>query len=91
MSTISSISRRDRNAVEQLLPLLLREVTADPEQQDLARRAARRADVVQAKELFKTQRAAEERKKDELLRARLEGERTMVSLLLLTNLGRHKS
>jgi hypothetical protein len=67
------ISRRDRQAVEQLLPLLHREITADPEQHNPLRREARRRDIANAKILFNEERRAQEARKDSELRAKLDG------------------
>ena len=66
-------SRRDRIALEPLLPYINREITADPEQRDPARRAARRQAVAQASSYFKKLRAEEEEKKEQELRASLAG------------------
>jgi len=66
-------SRRDQLALESLLPLLDREITADPEQRDPARRAARREDVAHATSVLKTLRVEEEKRKDRELVAKLNG------------------
>lgn len=66
-------SRRDQLALESLLPFIDREITADPEQRDPARRAARRQEVSQATLAFKNLRAEEEERKDRELRAKLNG------------------
>lgn len=66
-------SRRDQLALESLLPFIDREITADPEQRDPARRAARRQEVSQATLVFKNLRAVEEERRDRELRAKLNG------------------
>lgn len=66
-------SRRDQLALEPLLPLIDREITADPEQRDPARRAARKREVAQATLIYRNLRVEEEKRKDRELRARLDG------------------
>lgn len=66
-------SRRDQLALESLLPLIDREITVDPEQQDPARRAARRHEVSRATLSFRNLRVEEEETKARELRARLNG------------------
>jgi hypothetical protein len=79
-------SRRDQLALEPLLPFIDREITANPERRDPARRAARRQDVPQATLYFKNLRAEEEEKKDRELRARLNGLSKSLSLTHSTNM-----
>jgi hypothetical protein len=66
-------SRRDRLALEPLLPYINHEITADPEQRETARRAARRQAVAQASSYFRNLRAEEEKQKERELRAKLNG------------------
>jgi hypothetical protein len=66
-------SRRDQLALETLLPLIDREITADPEQRNPARRAARRHEVSRATLSFKNLRVEQEERKDRELRAKLDG------------------
>lgn len=80
------VSRRDQNVLEQLLPFIDREITVDPEQQDPARRAARRQDVAHAKILLSEERRAEEAKKDNELRAKLDSESDVFSSWSTTDL-----
>jgi hypothetical protein len=79
------VSRRDKQALEQLLPLLDQEITADPEQHDPRRRAIRRQDVAHVKLLLKEERVAEEAKKDSELRAKLDSESQMSSFKHMTD------
>lgn len=65
------VSRRDRLALEPLLDHIAREITADPDQRDPARLAARRHDVAQAKKCFKRLRDVEAEKADSELRMKL--------------------
>ena len=78
-------SRRDQLALEPLLPFIDREITADPEQRNPARRAARRQEVAQATLYFKNLRAEEEERKDRELRARLDGVSISLTLTHCTN------
>ena len=66
-------SRGDQLALEPLLPFIDREITADPEQRDPARRAARRREVAHASLYFKNLRVEEEERRDRELRAKLDG------------------
>ena len=79
-------SRRDQLTLEPLLPFIDREITADPERRDPARRTARRQDVAQATLYFKNLRAEKEEKKDRDLRARLNGVSKSMSLRHSTNI-----
>lgn len=85
-ASMNPVSRRDRQALEQLLPLLDREITVDPEQQNPARRAARRQDVACARVLFNEERRAQEARKDSELRARLDSEYCEFEMHLLQSL-----
>lgn len=71
-------SRRNEAVVEALLPLFAREITADPEHRDPRRRRARIEDFEQIRlglrALRRQQRAAAERKKDDELRLKLNGD-----------------
>lgn len=78
-------SRRDQLALEPLLLLIDREITADPEQRDPARRAARRHEVAQATLNFKSLRVAEEVKKDRELRTKLNGMSTPLTRRQVTD------
>lgn len=80
-----SVSRRDKATLEQLYPLLKREVTADPEQHNPARRAAIRAAIAQAEESCRQRHAADLKKKDDELRAKLDGEFSMTFAVQTSN------
>lgn len=71
------ISRRDEIAVESLLPLFAREITADPERHNPARREARIKEIKRYQRGFRAlrqrQRAAADKKQDEELRTKLNG------------------
>jgi hypothetical protein len=79
------VSRRDKQVLEQLLPLLDREITADPEQHDPRRRAIRKQDVAHARLLLKEERRAEEVRKDNELRAKLDSESQISSFMHMTD------
>jgi hypothetical protein len=79
------VSRRDKQVLEQLLPLLDREITADPGQYDPRRRATRRQDVAHAKLLLSEERRAEEVKKDSELRAKIDSESQISSFKHMTD------
>lgn len=66
-------SLRDQLALESLLPLMDREITADPEQRDPARRTARRQDVAHAMLVFKNIRVEKQEREERELRAKLNG------------------
>lgn len=75
-------SRRDEIAVQQMISLFHREITVDPEQHNPARRAARRQDIAHARMYFNQRRAADEQRKDDELRAKLDGQcRGAISVL----------
>ena len=65
---------RDLSLVGSLLPLFTREITADPEQHNRARREARIRDLKQMGSYMRETRMEAERRKDDELRARLDGE-----------------
>lgn len=81
-------SRRDQLALEPLLPLIDREITADPEQRDPSRRAARREGVVQATSYFRNLRNEDEERKDRELRAKLDGVSKLLTCRQVTNIPR---
>jgi hypothetical protein len=64
---------RDLSLVGSLLPLFTREITADPEQHNRARREARIRDLKQMGSYMRETRMEAERRKDDELRARLDG------------------
>jgi hypothetical protein len=66
-------SSRDLSLVGSLLPLLTREITADPEQHDRGRREARIRGLKQMGGYVREQRLEAERREDAELRARLKG------------------
>ena len=78
-------SRRDQLALESLLPLVDREITADPEQRDPARRAARRHEVSRATLCFGNLRVKEEERKDCELRAKLNGVSEQLTCRVVTD------
>jgi hypothetical protein len=67
-------SSRDLSLVGSLLPLFTREITADPEQHNRARREARIRGLKQMRSYMKETRIEAERRQDDELRARLDGE-----------------
>lgn len=79
-------SRRDEIAVEGLIDLFDREVTVDPEKHDPERRKAIKKVIARAREYYKQQSAAKERKKDDALRAKLDGEFRLVVPVQTTDL-----
>lgn len=81
-------SRRDQLALEPLLPLIDREITADPEQRDPSRRAARREGVVQATSYFRNLRVEEEARKDREIRSKLDGMTKLLARRQVTNIPR---
>lgn len=81
-------SRRDQLALEPLLPLIDREVTADPELRDPSRRAARREGVVQATSYYRNLRVEEEERKDRELRVKLDGVSTSLTRREVANVPR---
>jgi len=67
-------SARDLSLVGGLLPLFTREITADPEQHNRARREARIRGFNEMGKYITETRVEAERRKDDELRAKLEGE-----------------
>ena len=67
-------SSRDLSLVGSLLPLFTREITADPEQHNRARREASIRGLKQMGSYMRETRIEAERRQDDELRARLDGE-----------------
>ena len=67
-------SSRDLSLVGSLLPLFTREITADPEQHNRAWREARIRGLKQMGSYMRETRIEAERRQDDELRARLDGE-----------------
>jgi hypothetical protein len=67
-------SSRDLSLVGSFLPLFTREITADPEQHNRARREARIRGLKQMGIYMRETRIEAERRQDDELRARLDGE-----------------
>jgi hypothetical protein len=67
-------SSRDLSLVGSLLPLFAREITADPEQHNRARREARVRDYKEIGRYVNQSNAEAERRQDDELRTRLDGE-----------------
>ena len=73
-------SSRDLSLVGSLLPLFTREITADPEQHNRARREARIRGLKQMGSYMRETRIEAERRQDDELRARLDGEMKLGAL-----------
>jgi hypothetical protein len=78
-------SPRDLSLISGLLPLFSREITADPEQHDRARREARIRGYQDIGKYVNHTKAEAERKRDDALRVKLDGESEPFSKLTMTD------
>lgn len=84
-------SSRDLSLVGSLLPLFTREITADPEQHDRARREARIRGLKQMGNYLMEARSQAERREDAELRARLAGASKPFGSFIITDSHRRGS
>jgi hypothetical protein len=84
-------SSRDLSLVGSLLPLFAREMTADPEQHNRARREARVRDYKEIGRYVNQSKAEAERRQDDELRARLDGESEPFEVLTVADQQRRKN
>jgi hypothetical protein len=84
-------SSRDLSLVGSLLPLFAREMTADPEQHNRARREARVRDLKEIGRYVNQSKAEAERRQDDELRARLDGESEPFEVLTVADQQRRKN
>jgi hypothetical protein len=84
-------SSRDLSLVGSLLPLFAREMTADPEQHNRARREARDRDFKEIGRYVNQSKAEAERRQDDELRARLDGESEPFEVLTVADQQRRKN
>jgi hypothetical protein len=84
-------SSRDLSLVGSLLPLFAREMTADPEQHNRARREARVRDYKEIGRYVNQSKAEAERRQDDELRARLDGESGPFEVLTVADQQRRKN
>jgi len=84
-------SSRDLSLAGSLLPLFAREITADPEQHNRARREARVRDYKEIGRYVNQSKAEAERRQDDELRARLDGESEPFEILTVADQQRRKS
>lgn len=76
---------RDVALVDGLLPLFNREITADPEQRNRARREARIGELGGIGRYIKERRLEAEKRKDDELRAKLNGESGSFGIWTMTD------
>jgi hypothetical protein len=84
-------SPRDLSLLGGLLPLFAREITADPEQHDRARREARIRGYKEIGRYVDQTKAEAERKRDDALRVKLDGMSNPFSNSTMTDNHRHES
>lgn len=84
-------SSRDLSLVGSLLPLFAREITADPEQHNRARREARVREYKEIGRYVNQTKVEDERRQDDELRARLDGKFEPCNTSTVTDQHRRKS
>lgn len=84
-------SPRDLSLLGGLLPLFAREITADPEQHDRARREARIRGYKEIGRYVDQTKAEAERKRDDALRVKLDGESEPFSFFSMADNHRRES